>query len=114
MIYLFGAYQAISKFMTKEIFVKKMHQAYLDKNLHETVDELTKKIPEMFQDHDWNDVKIVNPVLLLNGNTIQENSIDILLELLDNNFIIECAVCHSIFLSRYNYLRNRHCWRICR
>ena len=62
MIYLFGAYQAISKFMTKEIFVKKMHQAYLDKNLHETVDELTKKIPEMFQDH-WK-------FFLLNGGKI--------------------------------------------
>ena len=58
----------------------------------ETAEPLT---PEMFQDHDWNDVKIVNPVLLLNGNTIQENSIDILLELLDNNFIIECAVCYE-------------------
>jgi hypothetical protein len=51
--------------------------------------------PEMFQDHDWNNVKIAHPILLLNGNTILPNSVDILLELLDNNFIIECAVCYD-------------------
>jgi hypothetical protein len=51
--YLFGAYQSISKFMPKNIFIKKMHEAYVNEKLHETVDELTKKIPEMFQNH-WN------------------------------------------------------------
>jgi len=51
--YLFGAYQSISKFMPKNIFIKKMHEAYLDQNLHETVNDLTTKIPIMFQNH-WN------------------------------------------------------------
>jgi len=49
--YLFGAYQSINKFMTKEIFINKMHEAYINEKLHETVDELTLKIPEMFQNH---------------------------------------------------------------
>lgn len=51
--------------------------------------------PEMFQEHDWKEIKIVKPILLLNGNTILQNSVEILLELLDNNFIIECAVCYE-------------------
>jgi hypothetical protein len=49
--YLFGAYQSISKFMPKELFIKKMHDAYISEKLHETVEELTQKIPEMFQNH---------------------------------------------------------------
>jgi mannose/cellobiose epimerase-like protein (N-acyl-D-glucosamine 2-epimerase family) len=49
--YLFGAYHAIAKFMTDEQFIKTMHKAYIDENLHEIVDELTKKLPELFQNH---------------------------------------------------------------
>lgn len=52
--YLFGSYQAISKFMPKEKFIQTMHDAYLNKNLHETVNDLTEKIPIMFRVH-WND-----------------------------------------------------------
>jgi len=52
--YLFGSYQAISKFMTREKFIETMHNAYLNKNLHETVNNLTDKIPTMFRVH-WND-----------------------------------------------------------
>jgi hypothetical protein len=51
--HLFGAYHAIAKFMSDTEFVNKMHQAYLDKNLHETVDKLTKTLPDLFQNH-WN------------------------------------------------------------
>jgi hypothetical protein len=49
--HLFGAYQAISKFMPQNIFIQKMHQALLDNKLHETVDNLTSIIPTMFQNH---------------------------------------------------------------
>jgi len=51
--YLFGAYHAIAKFMPDNQFIEKMHQAYLNENLHETVDKLTKTLPESFQNH-WN------------------------------------------------------------
>ena len=50
---LFGAYHAIAKFMSDDEFIQKMHQAYLDQNIHETVDKLTKTLPESFQNH-WN------------------------------------------------------------
>jgi hypothetical protein len=49
--HLFGAYQAISKFMPQKMFIKKMHQALIDNNLHDTVDNLTSIIPIMFQNH---------------------------------------------------------------
>ena len=48
---LFGAYQSISKFMTKEKFITTLHQAYLDEILHEKVEELTSFIPENFTNH---------------------------------------------------------------
>jgi len=51
--HLFGAYQAISKFMPQKMFIQKMHQALIDNNLHDTVDNLTSNIPTMFQNH-WN------------------------------------------------------------
>ena len=51
---LFGAYQSISKFITKEQFINQMHFAYINENLHEKVDTLTKeKVPLAFQNH-WN------------------------------------------------------------
>lgn len=49
--HLFGAYHAILKFMTKNNFVNTMHQAFLDEKLHEKVDELTKTLPDLFQNH---------------------------------------------------------------
>jgi virulence-associated protein VapD len=53
-IHLFGAYQSISKFLTKKQFINQMHSAYLKENLHETVDKLTKTlVPVEFQNH-WN------------------------------------------------------------
>lgn len=57
--YLFGAYQSIAKFMTDKKFVDTMHNAYMNENLHETVDELTKKIPDMFQNH-WKNFLLNN------------------------------------------------------
>lgn len=51
--YLFGAYQAISKFIPGKIFIDTMHLAVLEENLHEKMNELTKKIPEIFQVN-WN------------------------------------------------------------
>ena len=60
--YLFGAYQSISKFISKEEFINVMHKAFMDEKLHEKVDELTQTIPEMFRNH-WNN-------FLLNGGKI--------------------------------------------
>ena len=51
--HLFGAYQSISKFLTKKQFIDQMHNAYMKEILHETVDKLTKTIPVEFQNH-WN------------------------------------------------------------
>ena len=58
---LFGAYHSIAKFMSDKEFIDKMHQAYLDQNLHETVDKLTRNLPILFQCH-WKNF------LLNNGN----------------------------------------------
>jgi hypothetical protein len=52
--YLFGAYQSISKFMSKEEFSKKMHEALTNKTLNELVEEETKKIPPDFRNHWYN------------------------------------------------------------
>ena len=49
--FLFGAYQSISKFMTKEEFSKKMNEALTNKTLNELVEEETKKIPLEFRSH---------------------------------------------------------------
>ena len=57
--YLFGAYHSILKFMTKNNFITTLHQAFLDQQLNEKVDELTKTIPIMFQNH-WNNFLLNN------------------------------------------------------
>jgi len=49
--HLFGAYHSILKFMTKNVFIATMHHAFLDEKLHEKVDELTKTLPDLFQNH---------------------------------------------------------------
>jgi len=64
---LFGAYQSISKFITKQKFITTLHNAYLNENLHEKVEELTNLIPNNFRNH-WkkfiaNDGKI-NPIYI--------------------------------------------------
>ena len=61
-LYLFGAYKSISKFITEDEFINIMHNALLDENLHEKVEELTKKLPENYQE-DWNN-------FILNGGKI--------------------------------------------
>lgn len=48
---LFGAYQSLAKFLGKNKFIKTMHESYLNEQVHETVDELSKTIPEPFQAH---------------------------------------------------------------
>ncbi len=48
---LFGVYQALSKFITKEDFRNKIHEALIKKTLNETVEELTNKIPKEFQSY---------------------------------------------------------------
>jgi hypothetical protein len=51
---LFRVYQSISKFMTKKQFISQMHIAFVNENLHEKVNTLTKeKVPLEFQ-NDWN------------------------------------------------------------
>ena len=53
-MHLFGAYQCISKFLSKDEFSKKLHTAYINEDLHNTVNTLITQIPVEFQKH-WND-----------------------------------------------------------
>jgi len=50
---LFSVYKSILKSLGKTNFISTMHTAFINENIHETIEKLTRTLPEEDQIH-WN------------------------------------------------------------